>query len=104
MKIWRRIYTVSSGQLRPTWMDSQAISLGGEQPSSLEIMACAGWEVAKHLPEAFTGTEARGFILEPTMNRQTQATLVNQGLMKINQIFIVEINQSVIIKINRSMR
>ena len=74
---------VVDGQLTPTWTESRTVLLGGEQPRSLEIMACVGWRVARHLPEAFTRTEAHGFILEPSTNRQT-VELTNEGLMKIN--------------------
>ena len=46
-------------RLTPTWTESrQTISLGGEQPKSLEIMARVGREAAKHVPQVFTGTEA----------------------------------------------
>ena len=67
-------------------MDSQTISLGAKQPSSFEIMARAGREAVKHVPEAFKRTVAQGFILEPTTNRQTQATLINHGLMNIKYL------------------
>ena len=37
--------------------------------------------------------EGQGFILEPTMNRQIQANLINKGLININVIFIMGIYQ-----------
>ena len=52
----------------------------------------------KEAARLYTTTEAQGFILKPTMNRQTQANLINKGLMNINQIFIMEVNQRVIIQ------
>ena len=65
----------------------------------MEIIVRRGREAAKHVQEAFTRTKAQGFILKLTTNRQTQANLINKGLMNINQILIMEIHQRVIIKV-----
>ena len=63
------------------------VSLGGEQPRFLEIMAHVGREAVKHVPEVFTSKESQGFILEPTINRQTQVNLTNGGLMSKSNIY-----------------
>uniref|UniRef100_A0A8C4R9R2 Heterogeneous nuclear ribonucleoprotein A0 n=1 Tax=Eptatretus burgeri TaxID=7764 RepID=A0A8C4R9R2_EPTBU len=91
-------------RLRLTWTDSQTISLGGEQPSSLEIMAHVGLEAARVCTRGAHQCRGQGLVLEPTTNRQTQAILINRTLMNMNQVFRKGIIRSVILKINQSMR